>query len=298
MLDNDELVEVHPLFEEIAKKRGFYSKELMKEIAEKGSVQGIKNIPEDVQKLFVTAHDIDPEWHIKMQAAFQKYTDNAVSKTVNLRHDAVKEDVKNVYLLAYKLGCKGVTIYRDASRETQVLNINKPKKEPVSQSKSSPKPRPEATRGTTRMMRTGCGKLYVTINEDTDGKPFEIFNQMGKAGGCSASQSEAIGRLVSLSLRSDIDVKEIISQLKGISCHLPVWQNGHKVLSCADAIAKALEHYINTNEISHHAQTQECFEFKITDEPIMRGGCPDCGGIIEHESGCLICKQCGYSECY
>jgi ribonucleoside-diphosphate reductase alpha chain len=298
VLDNDELIEVHPLFEEVAKQKGFYGKELMKKIAEKGSLQGIKEVPEDIQKLFMTAHDVDPEWHIKMQATFQKYTDNAVSKTVNLRHDATTEDVKNVYLLAYKLGCKGVTIYRDASRDVQVLNIDKPKQQQEPSVKSSPKPRPEMTKGTTRMMRTGCGKLYVTINEDIEGKPFEIFNQMGKAGGCSASQSEAIGRLVSLALRSSIDVKEIITQIKGISCHLPVWQNGNKVLSCADAIAKALEHYINTNEATSQESLQEGLELKVTNEPIMRGSCPDCGGIVEHESGCLICKQCGYSECY
>jgi len=297
VLDDDELIEVHPLFEEVAKKRGFYSKELMKKIAEKGSVQGMAEVPEDIQRLFVTAHDISPEYHIRMQGAFQKYTDNAVSKTVNLRHDSTTDDVKKVYFLAYKLGCKGVTIYRDSSRDKQVLNIDKPTKE--TQIKRIPRPRSEVTTGTTRMMKTGCGKLYVTINEDEKGKPFEIFNQMGKAGGCSASQSEALGRLVSLALRSNIDTSEIISQLKGISCHLPVWQNGGKILSCSDAIAKALESYLNAREASYQHALKEITEIKITSEkPFMRGSCPDCGGIVEHESGCLICKQCGYSECY
>lgn len=298
VLDDDELIEVHPLFEEVAKKKGFYSKELMKKIAEKGTVQGMSEIPEDVQKLFVTAHDISPEYHIRMQAAFQKYTDNAVSKTVNLRHESTTEDVKKVYHLAYELGCKGVTIYRDASRDKQVLNIErgaKPKKEtPI---KRTPRPRPEMTVGTTRMMRTGCGKLYVTINEDQEGKPFELFNQMGKAGGCSASQCEAIGRLASLAFRSNIDATEIVTQLKGISCHLPVWHNKGKILSCSDAIAKAIEHYVRTKKDSSQNPSAEYEEVKLSEVLFMRGSCPDCGGIIEHESGCLVCKQCGYSEC-
>lgn len=269
----------------------------MKKIAEKGSVQGVAEVPEDVQRLFVTAHDIAPEYHIRMQGAFQKYTDNAVSKTVNLRHDSTTDDVKKVYLLAYKLGCKGVTIYRDSSRDKQVLNIDKPAEE--TQARRIPRPRSEVTKGITRMMKTGCGKLYITINEDEEGRPFEIFNQMGKAGGCSASQSEAIGRLVSLALRSNIDTSKIISQLKGISCHLPVWQNGGKILSCSDAIAKAIEHYLKTRGASSQHALKEITEMNIINEKLfLRGSCPDCGGIVEHESGCLICKQCGYSECY
>ncbi|MBS7625871.1 ribonucleotide-diphosphate reductase subunit alpha, partial [Candidatus Bathyarchaeota archaeon] len=129
VMDNTELMEVHPLFEKIAYERGFYSEELMKRISEEGTIQNIPQIPEDVKRIFVTAHDITPEWHIRIQAAFQKYTDNAVSKTVNFPSDATPEDVETVYMLAYQLGCKGVTIYRDSSRETQVLQIRRRREE-------------------------------------------------------------------------------------------------------------------------------------------------------------------------
>ena len=299
ILDEDELLEVHPLFEETAKREGFYSEDLMQQIAHTGSLQDIKGIPERVKRVFVTAHDISPEWHVRMQAAFQKYTDNAVSKTVNLRHDATVEDIRRVYLLAYRLGCKGVTVYRDASRDAQVLNLGTERR--VQEGKRVPKPRAEVTRGITRRMMTGCGKLYVTINEDEEGRPFEVFNQMGKAGGCAASQSEAIGRLVSLALRSGIEPEQIIKQLQGISCHSPIWQHGVKILSCADAVAKALEWYL---EGKHKEELQPRKQLSLELEKVrspefvsQRGACPECGSPMEHQEGCLICRVCGYSDC-
>jgi len=309
VMDNDKLVEVDNVFEEVAKERGFYSKQLMDKIAEAGGIQQLSEIPADVKKVFVTAHDISPEWHIKMQAVFQKYTDNAVSKTVNFPNEATVEDVRRVYMLAYQMGCKGVTIYRDKSREEQVLNITQktPKKEMegIVVERIEPRPRPEVTTGTTTKVATGCGNLYITINVDEQGKPFELFTQMGKAGGCAASQLEAVGRLVSLSLRSGLDVKSIIEQLHGIRCPSPSWEKGVRIFSCADAIARVVEKRLGNiasvstklkvtvgamNEESHSTS-------ELTEEASIVGVCPDCGGALRHEEGCIKCQSCGYSKC-
>ncbi|MDH3239007.1 MAG: vitamin B12-dependent ribonucleotide reductase, partial [Deltaproteobacteria bacterium] len=252
VMDNDHLVEVHPLFEEEMKRRGAYSLDLMKEVSQKGSLRHIEGIPEEVRRIFVTAHDISPEAHLRMQAAFQKHVENAVSKTVNFHSDATREDIRKVYLLAYRLGCKGVTVYRDKSRGEQVLNIGEVNRAEPAGAPGAPeresgyvstRPRPDTLLGVTKEMKTSCGKIYVTMNCDEKGI-FEVFNQMGKAGGCAASQSEAIGRLVSLALRSGVKPDMIVKQLKGISCHLPAWAgNGAKIMSCADAVAKAVEWY-------------------------------------------------------
>ena len=295
VMDKDELVEVHPYFDKIAKERNFYSERLMKEIAKKGHICDMPEIPEDICKIFVTSHNIAPDWHIKMQAVFQKYTDNAVSKTVNFKFAATQDDVKKAYVLAYKLGCKGVTIYRDGSRDEQVLSTGdtKKKEQKVSNNgheKIVPRPRPEITRGTTHRVGTGCGNLYVTINVCDEGKPFEIFTRMGKAGGCAASQSEAIGRLVSLSLRSGIEPDEIVKQLMGISCHMPAWENGNRVLSCSDAISKAIGRYLSEVGAVKPANQTQSFEISV-------GACPDCGSSMEQADGCLVCRACGYSKC-
>ncbi|MDZ7859555.1 MAG: vitamin B12-dependent ribonucleotide reductase [Candidatus Krumholzibacteriota bacterium] len=299
VMDDDELIEVNPMFEEIAKREGFYSEDLMRKIARQGSIQNIDGIPQEWKRIFVTAHDISPEWHIRIQSAFQKYTDNAVSKTVNFSKTAEIQDVEKVYRKAYELGCKGVTIYRDGSREEQVLNIgsvNRAKEEQENEHNAdisdllTPRPRPAVTTGSTWKMTTGCGNLYVTINHDEHG-PFELFSQMGKAGGCSASQSEAISRLISLSLRAGIDPKEIAKQLRGIRCPNPGWEEGGMNLSCSDAIAKALERYIQENE------TPVEKEAKRGSSMLFAGSCPECGGVMEHESGCAVCRECGYSKC-
>ncbi|PLX92508.1 MAG: ribonucleoside-diphosphate reductase, adenosylcobalamin-dependent [Desulfuromonas sp.] len=291
VLDNDILVEVHPLFEQIARERGFYSPELMKLIAERGTVQDIKEVPEDLREVFVTAHDITPEEHIRMQAAFQKHTDNAVSKTVNFCNDATKEDVSTVYRLAYELGCKGVTIYRDGSRDMQVLSVAKKEESepettvPMESHKNGRKrERPRALKGSTYQMETGCGPLYVTINEDNNGL-FELFTTMGKAGGCAASQCEAIGRLVSLAWRSGVQARQAIKQMIGITCHKPAGFGDNRITSCADAVAKA---------IMMHMQHEEGIE---TTHAQNGGACPECGGPVEHEGGCCVCRACGYSEC-
>lgn len=293
VLDNDVLVEVHPLFEKIAKERGFYSAELMKDIAEHGTIQDFEQIPADVRRIFVTAHDITPEDHIRMQAAFQKHTDNAVSKTVNFPHSATRDQVAEVYLMAYQQGCKGVTIYRDGSRDMQVLSVAKSsepqakKDVPTESGKTGRKrERPRALSGATYQMETGCGPLYVTINRDDSGL-FELFTTMGKAGGCAASQCEAIGRLVSLAWRSGGQARQTVKQLIGITCHKPAGFGPNRVTSCADAVAKAIQMHMlsetdDQSKVSFNANS---------------GACPDCGGPVEHEGGCCVCHACGYSEC-
>jgi ribonucleoside-diphosphate reductase alpha chain len=270
-------VEVHPVFLELARKQRFYSDQLVRKIAEDGGLADIEGVPEKVKRIFITAHDVRPEWHIRIQAAFQKHTDNAVSKTINFPNHATKEDVRTAYILAYRLGCKGLTIYRDGSRDQQVLNIAKKPEMPLVQ----PRPRPERTTGYTERVNTGCGKLYVTLNTDEYG-PCEVFAQMGKAGGCAMSQTEATGRLISLALRSGIKAESIVKELMGIRCPSPVWQNGDMVLSCSDAIGRVL----NT-----HARLD------IQPTLLEMGACPDCGASVEHEGGCLTCRSCGFSRC-
>jgi len=335
VMDKTKLVEVNGLFEGVARLRGFYSEELMKKIAEKGTLHDIDEVPEDVKRIFVTAHDITPIWHIRMQAAFQKYTDNAVSKTVNFAHNATPDDVREVYLLAYKMGCKGVTIYRDGSRDEQVLYIARSKdKQDASaggdpapdgrpempapkledKARTSPRPRPEVTKGTTTKILTGCGNLYITINEDENGMPFEVFTQMGKAGGCASSQLEAIGRLVSLALRCGLDTHSIIEQLNGIRCPNPSWEKGGRIFSCADALAKVIERRLLNRKVQDSQVAQSEPEANTEDIPAPKAGgvfgkasgarpgnvvgvCPDCGGALQHVEGCMVCKACGYSKC-
>jgi ribonucleoside-diphosphate reductase alpha chain len=291
VMEGTKLIEINPYFEKIAKERGFWSRDLMERIADRGSVQDFDEIPEDVKKVFVTAHDIAPEEHITMQAAFQNYVDNAVSKTVNFPHKATQKDVEKVYLLAFQLGCKGVTVYRDGSREEQVLSTKSKKSETQaieSWQKIVPKKRPEVISGATRLMNTGCGNLYVTINEDGEGHLFELFTSMGKAGGCAASQSEAIGRLVSLAFRSNVEPEEVVKQLKGISCHEPSWHSSGKILSCSDAIAKALEQYHMKGKKGNGDGVKVA---------MLMGACPECGGAIQREGGCLVCHNCGFTKC-
>ncbi|MEE4312631.1 MAG: vitamin B12-dependent ribonucleotide reductase [candidate division KSB1 bacterium] len=290
VLDDNRLLYTHPEFEKMARERGFYSPELMDNIAVEGGVQKFDEVPEDLKSLFITSHDIEPKWHVKMQAAFQEFTDNAVSKTVNFPNDATETDVREVYMLAYKHGCKGVTIYRDGSRDVQVLKKGtkpeaKDTQEAVENLAATGKMvRPEILDGKTIKMKTGCGSLYVTINEE-NGVPFELFNTMGKAGGCAASQSEAIGRLVSLTLRRGISFEDIVKELGGISCHKPHGIGRRKNLSCSDAIANAINIYLQHEGMGKGKLEQQ------------GGACPECGGPIEHESGCAVCRTCGYSEC-
>jgi len=303
VLEGEKLLYINSEFEKVAREKGFYSRKLMEKIAEnKGSCQNIAEIPEEIKKVFVTALDISYQDHVKMQAVFQKYTDNAVSKTINMPDHTTKSEVKDAFLLAWKLGCKGITIYRDKSRKEQVLNAGKKEEKAL-----APRPRPKVTYGMTREIRTGCGDLYVTITEDEKGEPFEVFAQLGKSGGCAASQTEAIGRLASLALRSGIPWSLVVKQLKGISCDRPWGLGKNKILSCADAVGKAIEMYIEEKirtgffpegkkTPSRRIISEEKPEKSLKKRKI--GACPECGSsTIEYEGGCFVCKSCGYSEC-
>jgi ribonucleoside-diphosphate reductase alpha chain len=283
VLDGKTLIQTHPLFLEMAKSMGFYSPQLLEEIAKTGQIEDTQTeVPDSVKQLFRTSHDIDPKWHVAVQAAFQEHTDNAVSKTVNFRADATRQEVETAFMEAYRRGCKGITIYRYGSRDQQVLNLGK-----TGQNDSrviAPRPRPQRTRGVTERIQTGCGKLYVTINSDDQGL-CEVFAQMGKTGGCASSQIEAAGRLISLALRSGIQLEAVIKQLTGIRCPSPAWQNGQMVLSCPDAMARVLKQLLDVS-----GQTPDTVANMI-------GLCPSCNDVLIHEEGCLLCHGCGYSKC-
>lgn len=325
ILDNERLIEIHPLLEEELLSRNIFSKELVDKILQHGSLKDINEIPEDMKKIYVTAHETDPEWHIKIQTAFQEHTDNAVSKTVNLPHNATVEDVKKIYLMAYHLGCKGVTVYRDGSRERQVLSKigtetkkSDGVKTELKEYKITPRPRPIITYGSTEKVKIGCGNLYITVNSDDKGV-CEVFTNLGRAGGCP-SQSEATSRLVSLALRSGINAEAIIEQLKGIRCHSTIRQTANnkeiKVLSCPDAIGRAIERNIRQNikeikQAKNNNGGMNGIEFyerldEVENEANMREDeikpmatikCPECGNLLEHEGGCVVCRLCGYSKC-
>ena len=302
ILDGQKLLEVHPLFESMARERGFYSEGLMEKVSQHKTIQELDDITEDVRRLFVTAYDVSPEWHVRMQAAFQEHTDNAVSKTVNFRQEATPEDIRSVYMLAYRLGCKGVTVYRDGSRQQQVLTAGAQAATQTSGGAEgavrapgqhiTPRPRPQVTQGATYKTKTGCGNLYVTINQDEYGL-CEVFTSMGKQGGCMASQAEAVSRLISLALRSGVAPDSVVEQLKGIRCPNLSWENGGTILSCADSISKALERHHTRGasaEINHgHGE--------LSDLLGLCPQCPECGGTVEIAEGCLVCRACGYSKC-
>ena len=345
--------DVNEDFVRVAKEQGWHSEELMERIASEGHIH-FDEVPNDVQRVFVTSHDISPEWHVRMQAAFQEHTDSAISKTTNFSHEATKQDVREIYDLAFDLGCKGVTVYRDGSRPMQVLSTGKTGKGEVSTEEKAEleqqvadareeahrlrvelerlqrnleeqdqdaragrhkRQRPELLRGWTVKMHSPLGDLYVTINEDENGRPFEVFCTLGKAGGAAMADSEAIGRLASLALRSGIPITAVKDQLRGISCDRAVGVGPSKVLSAPDAVAQAMERYLLERE-----GIQE--ELSITAAPTTpsaRGGeqrqatgfvssaqldqsflgsCPDCGtGQLAYEEGCVKCHVCGYSEC-
>jgi ribonucleoside-diphosphate reductase alpha chain len=341
--------DVNPDFVRMAKEGGWYSDELMERIAEEGHIH-FDEVPEGIQRIFRTAHDITPEWHVRMQAAFQEHCDSAISKTTNFPREATEEQVREIYELAFSLGCKGVTVYRDGSREGQVLStgattkgsegseasaevsdlehqiadareeahnlrieIERLKSEQLDQdhtagAKRHKRQRPAALRGYTMKMMSPLGDLYVTLNEDVNGRPFEVFCTLGKAGGAANADAEAIGRLMSLALRSGISISQVKDQLRGISCDRAVGLGPNKVLSVPDAIGQAIERYLEEKEGVQEAlplvpatqgstQTQASTASHTPDLFDM-GTCPDCGtGHLAFEEGCKKCHVCGYSEC-
>ena len=348
VMDSTHLIETNDILKQALLQRGLYSEALMQSIVEQGTLAHIEAIPEDMKKVFVCAHDVSPIWHVKMQAAFQSFTDNAVSKTVNFPNGATREEVAEVYRLAYELGCKGTTIYRDGSRDEQVLNIGK-----VNDGKSEsalpdhvekllssncdstacllrngsilPRPRPDVTMGYTEKVKIGCGKLFITVNYDEHGI-CEVFTNTGRAGGCP-SQSEATARLVSIALRSGVDSDEIITQLKGIRCPSCLRQPGVPVTSCPDAIAKAIEKVMKAAQKNDIPPCPSAIQVPAPPmksvapavpapqpgvpqdprtlvspdmtpaEAKLAKFCPECGSPLEHEGGCVTCRECGYSKC-
>jgi len=332
VMDGTALVEANPLFEAFAKEYSFYSPELMQKIAEMGTVLGLQEVPNWVQEVFTTAQEIAPEWHIRIQAAFQKYTDNAVSKTINFANTATREDIAEAYLLADELNCKGLTVYRDGSREEQVLSTgtvaaqaqddktqwSAPKKPFIPEVNTVvPRPRPTTTIGVTEKIKIGCGNLYVSVNADEEGI-CEVFTNTGRAGGCS-SQSEATARLISIALRSGLSVDTITEQIKGIRCPACMRREGVKATSCPDAIASVIKKYfeVGINVSKVQASMQESVGMaerssvvgrvrapieKVAEKRALAGvapanACPECGMPINHESGCVVCTHCGYSKC-
>jgi ribonucleoside-diphosphate reductase alpha chain len=342
----------------------------MERIAKTGSVEH-NEVPKKWQRVFVTANAIAPEWHIRMQAAFQEFNDSAISKTCNFAHDATEEYVEEIYRLAYSLNCKGVTVYRDGSREMQVLSTgataeaaakrNEPPGGTVTETTAAraelgdlrgelaeanaeiarlkqalyeseaenlqrrqKRSRPELLRGATRRLETPLGTLYVTITEDDRGQPFEVFMSLGKAGGALMADVEALGRLISLALRSGIPMKEIYRQLRGISSDRVIGLGPNKILSVPDAVGIAIERWMQekngiqqellpgaapapgsasmvdapvvAQRVSYGGTGGEQMVFGGLQETLS-GACPDCGSQLEFAEGCMKCHVCGFSEC-
>ncbi len=300
VLDGERMVMPDPVFEELAKDGGYYDDELMKKVAKKGRLEGISGIPEDTKELFKTALEITPEWHIRMQGIFQKYVDNAISKTVNFPNDASKEDIKRVYDLAYDLKCKGVTVYRTGSRQEQVMEVEDEKKDDRSVERR-PRKRPQVVTGTTRKIPTGYGGLYVTINEDEHGL-FEVFAQIGRSGGFTQSFTESLARLISLCLRSGIPVEELSAQLEGIRSPDTIFAYNEKILSIPDAIGKALRWHLEGKPRGEQARLPTDDKDNISDvakivDQGLNPACPDCGSMLTLSEGCRTCPNCGFSQC-
>lgn len=287
VLDGERLLEVHPDFLAAAAAAGLVEEGLLEAIAARGCLRGVEQVPEELARLFASAHEIDPEWHVRMQAAFQEHTDNAVSKTVNLPESADTGQVAELYALAHDIGCKGVTIYRYGSRPGQVLYTGHARDASSTGAGLKPRERQKVTCGTTEKLRIGCGNLYITVNSD-DAGICEVFTALGRAGGCP-SQSEATSRLVSLGLRSGIDIGEITEQLKGIRCMSSIRSRQAEVLSCPDGIGRAIEKYLEA----------DVEEGRLTGAGEPAGGipCPECSAPMEMESGCAVCRTCGFSRC-
>jgi ribonucleoside-diphosphate reductase alpha chain len=359
--------DVNEDFVAMARQEGWYSDDLMRRIAEAGHID-FPEVPAKWQRVFVTANHIKPEWHIRMQAAFQEYNDSAISKTCNFANDATEEYVEEIYRLAYHLNCKGVTVYRDGSRDMQVLSTGSTAKKVQEQATSTgqsearadlaaggavvselrgqlaeldaengrlrrmvhdleaenlqrrqKRSRPELLRGATRRLETPLGTLYVTITEDDRGQPFEVFMSLGKAGGALMADVEALGRLISLALRSGIPINEIYRQVRGISSDRVIGLGPNKVLSVPDAVGIAIERYMQEKQgiqqellpgslapqatapvaaqpVAYQAPGGEQMVFGGMQETLS-GACPDCGSQLEFAEGCMKCHVCGFSEC-
>lgn len=288
VMEGERLLYINKYLEQAAIELGFYSHDLMEEISKVPSIKGFEEIPEFIRNIFDTTFDIPTEQHVRIQAAFQKYTEDAVSKTINMPESATVEDVKKAFLLAYELGCKGITVYRHGSRPGQVYETPLKKEEEKKVGILKPRPRPKVVTGKTYKMPSSLGTLYITVNEDEEGL-LEVFIQVGKSGGHANALTEAIGRLISLALRSGVSPNEVIKQLKGIRSANPVWEDGEVYFSIPDTIAKVLERHLGKGE-----------QLKIFPEPKIKPAgeiCPECGGTLLMMEDCATCLSCGYSKC-
>ena len=337
VLDGQRLVEINPVFEEVAKNNGIYSQELLEKIAEEGTLAKIAEIPEDIRKVFVCSHDIAPEWHIRMQAAFQKHCDSSISKTINLPHDATPEDVEKIYLRAWELKCKGVTVYRDGCRENQPMALSKPdssalptepkkERDPSEYKIRKPMKTPPMLPAIRMRQTTPFGHMHIAVTVDpVNGREMEIFAQLGKAGDVVSSDLEAISRMVSLYLRIGGSLEDVIDQLEGIGSHMVIPSKDGKVISLADALGKSLHRYnlakltyglndiltgkINFDElpalkdlepqeaISEGEPAKPLIEAAASPANVYKQKCPECNGILSFSEGCVKCPECGYSKC-
>jgi len=313
ILGGESLLYIDANFEAAARDGGFYSDDLMEYLAYGGSIQERMDVPQSIRATFLTSSDISPEYHVRMQAAFQDSVDSGISKTINFPNSATQEDVRTAYLMAWQLGCKGITVYRAGSREAEVLtsgdqmkmgevlSVDSPH---VSSVSPVPEDRPSQVRGITDRVRTGHGNMYITINS-RDGNPFEVFSNLGKAGGCDSAQLEAISRLISLGLRSGINTGEIVEQLRGITC-CPSWDDGTLVRSAPDAVALVLG-----KQVQHdHPEIGINGPYSVQQDLLLKGStntegfsmnkssCPECvGGFLIFQEGCERCPECGYEKC-
>lgn len=320
---NRELYFVDPAFESVAKKRGFWSEELAGKVAESGNVSEIETVPDVWRRVFVTSHEIDPDWHVRMQAAWQKYTDNAVSKTINLPHEATVDDVAKAYLSSYRLGCKGITIYRDGSKDWQVLNVGTKQKEETKNIELEPevvdmRVRPKKLVGCTYEVKTPVGTAFVTVNSDELNNPFEVFINVGRAGTHVMADAEAMGRLISLSLRipsmlpATMVAETVVQQLAGIGGADSVGFGNGRVRSLADGVAKVLREHLQPDPEKAEEHSNGFAKLSLIEEsavviaqqealPLMskkRDICPDCGqATLVLEEGCSKCYSCGASKC-
>jgi ribonucleoside-diphosphate reductase alpha chain len=304
---------VNPAFERVAKERGFWSEALMAEITQLGTCHGVEGVPSDVQQVFVTAHEITSDWHIRTQAAFQKHTDNGVSKTINLPNQATVDDVAEAYQLAYQTGCLGITVFRDGCKGEQVLNVGtaqkaaEPPKSEVTQAPKVAKPRPGVLTGITYRKNTPLGTAYITVNSNGEGKrqPFEVFINIGKAGSDTTALAEALGRLLSLILRlpSPLSayerVQDIVGQLRGIGSGRATGFGPQRVMSLPDAVAQVMAEHVGLSG-SEPLPGLPDLENEARQLSLFHGAdlCPECGqATFVMQEGCKKCYACGFSEC-
>ncbi|MGI8855792.1 MAG: hypothetical protein ACR2JW_08575, partial [Thermomicrobiales bacterium] len=316
---------VNPIFKAEMERRGLWSEELEQHLIATGSVKDAPGVPEEIQRVYVTAQEISPEWHVRQQAAWQKHVDNSISKTVNLPNDATREDIAEAYLSAYDTGCKGITVFRDGCKSEQVLNIGVQEQKPeaaltpavvpavsgsgtpTAATLATIKPRPDLVQGYTRKLTAPEGKVYITINSDDEG-PLEVFATIGRAGSDIEAMADGMGRLISLTLRLPSTLsqgeraKAVAEQLRGIGGSRSVGFGPAQVRSLPDAIGKAIAMHFGEAVTNGHAAaaTVGATSVAVTEKaPQLSGNlCPQCGSAaFVLEEGCKKCHACGYSEC-